>query len=193
MFERFTEAARTVVKAAVERAERAGAGSVTEEHLLLALLDLEGTPSAAALDRLGVAARRDQVVAALAEAARRAGLTRADAEALAGLGIDVAEIVSRVEAVHGTGALRGDRRVRRRLGGGGRLTTEAKGVLERSLRVALGRGDRYIGDEHLLLALAARPGPVADVLAEQGATYGALERALAKGAEGGEPGEGAVA
>ncbi|MEU6482988.1 Clp protease N-terminal domain-containing protein [Streptomyces sp. NPDC046887] len=189
MFERFTAAARTAVKAAVEHAERTGAGPVTEEHLLLALLDLEGTPSAAALDRLGVTARRDQVVAGLAEASRRAGLTRADAEALAGLGIDVAEIVSRVEAVHGTGALRGDRRFRRRFGGG-RLTPEAKGVLERSLRVALGRGDRYIGDEHLLLALAARPGPVADVLAEQGATYGALERALA---EGGEPGEGAVA
>ncbi|CAM5726826.1 hypothetical protein SBADM41S_09146 [Streptomyces badius] len=43
-------------------------------------------------------------------------------------------------------------------------------MLENSLRVALGRGDRFIGEEHLLLALTAKPGSVADVLAEHGAT-----------------------
>ncbi|WP_256105603.1 Clp protease N-terminal domain-containing protein [Streptomyces sp. ODS05-4] len=186
MFERFTSAARAVVKGAVAHAERSGSGTVTEEHLLLSLLDREGTPAAAALARLGVSARREQVAAGLADAARRAGLTRADAEALAGLGIDVTEIVARVEAVHGAGALRADRRGRPRRSGHRPFTTEAKAVLERSLRVALGRGDRHIGDEHLLLALAARPGPVADVLTEHGADYAALDRAL--GASDGPPG-----
>ncbi|MFF8830139.1 Clp protease N-terminal domain-containing protein [Streptomyces sp. NPDC015131] len=181
MFERFTTGARDVVKGAVGHAERADAGSVTEEHLLLALLDLEGTPSAAALAALGVTARRASVEAALADARRRGGMTRADADALADLGIDVTEVVSRVEAVHGAGALAGDRRAKRWWSGHRPFTRPAKDVLERSLRVALGRGDRHIGDQHLLLALAARPGVVADVLADHGATYTALERALPGG------------
>ncbi|MGW1141348.1 Clp protease N-terminal domain-containing protein, partial [Streptomyces zhihengii] len=56
------------------------------------------------------------------------------------------------------------------------FTREAKGVLERSLRIAVGRRDRAIGSEHLLLALAARPGVVAEVLADHGVTYGSVER-----------------
>lgn len=178
MFERFTEAARGAVKGAVSHAERADADSVTEEHLLLALLDLEGTRSAAALGALGVTDRRASVESALEEARRRGGLTRADADALADIGIDVTEIVSRVEAVHGTGALAGGRKPKRRWSGHRPFTRPAKDTLEQSLRVALGRGDRHIGDEHLLLALAARPGIVADVLADHGATYTALERAM---------------
>ncbi|OKK06465.1 peptidase [Streptomyces sp. CB03234] len=185
MFERFTEAARNVVKGAVTYAERVDADSVTEEHLLLALLDLEGTRSAVAFAALGITDRRASVESALAEARRRGGLTRADADALAGIGIDVTEIVSKIEAAHGPGALAGDRKPKRRWSGHLPFTRPAKGTLEQSLRVALGRGDRHIGDEHLLLALAARPGVVADVLAEHGATYGALERALPGSGEGG--------
>ncbi|GAA2513361.1 Clp protease N-terminal domain-containing protein [Streptomyces gobitricini] len=178
MFERFTEAARNVVEGAAVHAERADADSVTEEHLLLALLDLGGTRSAVAFDALGVTVRRPSVESALAEARRRGGLTRADTEALAGMGIDVAEIVSRVEAAHGTGALASGRAPKRRWSGHRPFTRPAKHTLEQSLRIALARGDRHIGDEHLLLALAARPGVVADVLADHGATYVALERAV---------------
>lgn len=51
--------------------------------------------------------------------------------------------------------------------------------------MALGRGDRFIGEEHLLLALTATPGTVADVLAEHGATYTSVHRALyGPGADG---------
>ncbi|WP_374227282.1 Clp protease N-terminal domain-containing protein [Streptomyces sp. JJ66] len=39
--------------------------------------------------------------------------------------------------------------------------------------------DRAIGDEHLLLAVTARRGAVAAVLAEHGVTYASVERALA--------------
>ncbi|MGW0559442.1 Clp protease N-terminal domain-containing protein [Streptomyces sp. NPDC003016] len=183
MFERFTKSARSAVKGAATEAERAGADSVTEEHLLLALLDQEGTRSSSALASLGIAGRREAVARALAEARRRGGLSKADQEALAGIGIDVTEIVSKVEATHGEGAMQSGRGPRRGLLTGHRpFTRQAKGVLEKSLRIALGRGDRHIGDEHLLLALTTQPGPVADVLTEYGATYGALERALREAA-----------
>lgn len=183
MFERFTKSAREVVKGAVEHAERVVSESVTEEHLLLSVLEREGTKAAFALSALGVTERRESLERALGEARRRGGISRADAEALAGLGIDVAEIVARVEGAHGRGALATGRRIRRRRPAGHRpFTREAKAVLERSLRAALARGDRHIGDEHILLALADGTGVVAEVLAEYGAPQAEVERVL----DGGE-------
>ncbi|MEU2901977.1 Clp protease N-terminal domain-containing protein [Streptomyces globisporus] len=178
MFERFTRGARATVKGAVAQAERAGAGSVTEEHLLLALLEQEGGRAAFAVTALGLHDRRASLDAAFAEARRRGGLTKADTDALAGIGIDLGAIVSRVEGAHGEGALDADRRGRRWWSGHRPFTPGAKTVLENALRVALGRGDRFIGEEHLLLALTAKPGVVADVLADHGATYTAVQRAL---------------
>ncbi|WP_166633361.1 hypothetical protein [Streptomyces sp. GC420] len=107
--------------------------------------------------------RRDDLVRALEEARRRGGVSRADAEALAGLGIDVAEIVARVEQTHGQGAPAGAGRRRRWWAGSGHrpFTREAKAVLERSLKSALGRGDRHVGDAHILPALADGPGAAA--------------------------------
>ncbi|MFG2567772.1 Clp protease N-terminal domain-containing protein [Streptomyces sp. NPDC048567] len=174
MFERFTKDARATVTGAVEHAGRTGAATVTGEHLLLALLDQEGGRAAFAL---GLVDRRESVEAALAEAGRRGGMSKADADALADIGIDLTAVVSRIEEAHGEGALRGDGGRRRRAGRPS-FSREAKKALEKSLRVALGRGDRSIGGEHLLLALTATPGPVADVLAEHGATYASVERAL---------------
>ncbi|MEU5217553.1 Clp protease N-terminal domain-containing protein [Streptomyces sp. NPDC020807] len=176
MFERFTKAARDVVRGAVEHAERGGAPAVGEEHLLLALLDREGTPAASAIRALCPPERRGSLLAGLAEARRRAGLSRADAEALASLGIDVGAIVERVEETHGVGALAGRR------SGSPRFSREAKTVLEKSLRVALARKDREIGDEHLLLALTTTGGVVAEVLADHGVTFTAVEAAVAPAA-----------
>ncbi|MFD8059581.1 Clp protease N-terminal domain-containing protein [Streptomyces cyaneofuscatus] len=178
MFERFTQGARATVKGAVAQAERTTAGSVTEEHLLLALLEQEGTRASFALAALGLSDRRSSLDASFAEARRRGGLTKADTDALAGIGIDVGAIVDRVEGTHGEGALAADRRSRRWWSGHRAFTPGAKSILEKSLRVALGRGDRFIGEEHLLLALTAAPGTVADVLAEHGATYATVHRAL---------------
>ncbi|MFJ2076885.1 Clp protease N-terminal domain-containing protein [Streptomyces anulatus] len=178
MFERFTRGARAAVKGAVAQAERAGANSVTEEHLLLALLEQEGGRTSFAVTALGLHDRRASLDAAFAEARRRGGLTRADTDALADIGIDIGAIVSRVEGAHGEGALAAGRTGRRWWSGHRPFTPGAKTVLENSLRVALGRGDRFIGEEHLLLALTAKPGVVADVLAEHGATYATVQRAL---------------
>ncbi|MDK0522162.1 Clp protease N-terminal domain-containing protein [Streptomyces sp. ML-6] len=184
MFERFTRGARETVTGAVAHAERTRAESITEEHLLLALLDRQDGRAGFALAALGLTDRRASVEADLAEARRRGGLTRADTEALAGLGIDVTEVVARVEEAHGEGALD---RGRRRGTGRRPFTRGAKDVLARSLRIATGRKDRSIGDEHILLALTACPGVAADVLAAHGATYETVDRALygAGGTDGG--------
>ncbi|MYV98031.1 Clp protease N-terminal domain-containing protein [Streptomyces sp. SID3343] len=184
MFEKFTSPARDVVRGAAERADQAGEADVGEEYMLAALLDAQGTQAAMALAAIGIAAGRDEIERSLAEARRRGGISRSDAEALAGLGIDVGEIVSRVEQTHGEGALAVPGRRRRLWPFGTRLTHTpftdgAKQVLEQSLRQALARGDKHIGDEHILLALTARPGVVADVLADHGVTTMAVLRALA--------------
>ncbi|MFC8669152.1 Clp protease N-terminal domain-containing protein [Streptomyces sp. NPDC057199] len=192
MFERFTRDARAVVLGAVEHAERLHAETVEEQHVLLALLDREASRASFALMSLGLAERKESVEQALAEARRRGGLSRADADALSGLGIDVSEIVSRVEEAHGEGALRsrggtGTGRGRGWLSGlvGGHrpFAQGAKDLLTESLRMALAQRDRYIGDEHLLLALAARPGVPAEVLADHGVTYESLRRVLYGGGE----------
>ncbi|GCD99320.1 Clp protease N-terminal domain-containing protein [Embleya hyalina] len=184
MFERFTGDARAVVRGAVEHAQRAEATEVGEEHMLAALLDGQGTSAAVALATIGFVAHRDEVARALARARRRGGVSPADQAALADLGIDVDEIVARVEQVHGEGALAVAPRRRRVWPFGGRsapgpFTEGAKRVLERSLREALERGDKHIGDEHILLALTSGPGVVADLLAEYGVTRVSVLRALA--------------
>ncbi|GAU65423.1 hypothetical protein SSP35_01_07640 [Streptomyces sp. NBRC 110611] len=184
MFEKFTADARAVVRDAAEQAGRTGSGTVGEPELLLALLDRKGSPAATALGALGVHKRRESVAEALAAVRRRGGISTADAAALAGLGIDVDEIVARVEQAHGVGALAADGAPGRRKRARRPFTAEAKSVLERALRIAAGRGERRLGDEHLLMALTARPGPAAAVLAEHGVTFADVLRVVG---EGGKP------
>ncbi|MFF4257313.1 Clp protease N-terminal domain-containing protein [Streptomyces sp. NPDC001663] len=184
MFERFTQDARAVVQGAVGHVERSGAQSVDAEHLLLAVLDREASRASFALASLGLAGgRKESVREAVVEARRHAGLSRADADALAGLGIDVSEIVARVEEVHGVGAMSGDRKDKGWWTGRRTFSRAAKSILEQSLRTAVSRGDRHIGDEHLLLALTLRPGVAAEVLADHGVTYESLIRVLYGGGE----------
>ncbi|MBQ0853459.1 Clp protease N-terminal domain-containing protein [Streptomyces sp. NPDC057621] len=199
MFERFTKDARAVVLGAVGHAERLDAETVEEQHLLLALLDREASRASFALTSLGLGGRRESVQRALAEARRRGGLSRADTDALSGLGIDVSAIVSRVEEAHGEGALEGSHGNAKGAGNdsgrGGKgwwagfvgqrrpFARGAKDVLTESLRMALAQQDRHIGDEHLLLALAARPGVPSEVLADHGVTYVSLRRVLYGGGE----------
>ncbi|MET7294473.1 Clp protease N-terminal domain-containing protein [Streptomyces griseoloalbus] len=183
MFERFTKDAREVVKGAVEHVAGVRAGTVDPEHLLLALLDREGSRASFALAALGLGERKESVRQALGEARRRAGLSRAETDALAGLGIDVSEIVARVEEAHGVGAMSGDRRDQGWWAGRRSFSRGAKDVLEGALRVAVARRDRHIGDEHILLALTARPGVPAEVLADRGVTYASVIRVLYGGGE----------
>ncbi|MEU9185999.1 Clp protease N-terminal domain-containing protein [Streptomyces sp. NPDC048484] len=206
MFERFTKDARAVVLGAVGHAERLDAERVEEQHMLLALLDREASRASFALMSLGLGGHSGSVERALAEARRRGGLSRADTDALSGLGIDVSAIVSRVEEAHGEGALeaahgdgkgggKGDGNGGGKGGGRGRgwwsgfvggrrpFAQGAKDLLTESLRIALAQQDRHVGDEHLLLALTARPGVPAEVLADHGVTYASLRRVLYGGGE----------
>jgi ATP-dependent Clp protease ATP-binding subunit ClpA len=178
MFERFTKDAREVVEGAVGHCERAGERTVGAEHLLLALLDRDSGRASTALAALGLAQRKASVREALDEARRRAGLSRADTDALAGLGIDVSEIVSRVEEAHGVGAMSGSRADRGRRPGRHSFDRGAKDVLEGALRSAVGRRERHIGDEHILLALTIRPGVEGEVLADHGVTYETVQGVL---------------
>ncbi|MET9151894.1 Clp protease N-terminal domain-containing protein [Streptomyces griseoflavus] len=178
MFERFTKDARDVVKAAVVHAERADARRVDAGHLLLALLDREGSRASFALAALGLDGRRESVREALELARRRGGLTQAETDALAGLGIHVPEIVARVEEAHGAGALSTGRRGGGRRSGHRPFEQEAKDVLTGALRAATALRDRRIGDQHLLLALTTRPGVPAEILADHGVTYASVTRVL---------------
>ena len=180
MFERFTKDARDVVKSAYAHVDGGGEGGavVEPEHLLLALLDREGSRGSFALAALGLGERRESVREALREARRRAGLPPAETAALAGMGSDVDENVARVEEAHGVGALAGDRKDKRWWSGRTSFGRGAKDVLESSLRVALAQRDRHIGDEHILLALTLRPGVPAEILADHGVTYEHLVRVL---------------
>ena len=50
--------------------------------------------------------------------------------------------------------------------------------------MVLARKEKTVGDEHLLLAMTARPGVVRDVLAGCGVTFDGVERVLGQGNEG---------
>jgi ATP-dependent Clp protease ATP-binding subunit ClpA len=184
MFERFTKDARAVAQAAVEHCEQSGVRSVDREHLLLALLDREASRTSFALAALGLRPEnKESVRQALADARRRAGLSQAESDALAGLGIDVSRIVARVEEVHGVGAMSGDRKDKEWWSGRRTFSRGAKDVLEKALRIAVAHRDRHVGDEHFLLALTVLPGVPGEVLADHGVTHESLTRVLYGGGE----------
>lgn len=169
MFERFTKRARAVVRLAGEESGALGHGHLGPEHLLLGLLQEDGGIGGQLLRGHGLSASGVRVD-------RRLSAGRFDAEGLAVLGIDLDEVRRRTEEAFGPGALdrrrpgRGDGRSR----GPGAVpfTAEAKRVLELSLREAVDLRHRYIGTEHLLLALVqADVAPAAALLAEHGVTY----------------------
>ncbi|MFD4643101.1 Clp protease N-terminal domain-containing protein [Lentzea sp. NPDC058436] len=166
--ERFTKEAREAVKAAVREAERVHAGEVGVEHLMLALLD---APVLAGFDL-----PRDELETAFRDYRRKGGLTKADAEALRGLGIDVDAVIESAEQSLGTGILRPGPR---RRWFGMPLEQDFKKALENSLRESRDLGHNYLGVEHILLALLQGKGIVAEVLNEREVTYGEIRKRAA--------------
>jgi ATP-dependent Clp protease ATP-binding subunit ClpA len=99
------------------------------------------------------------------------GLGEEDAEALATIGIDLEEVLRRVDPEPEAG------RPRART----RFSREAKKVLELSLREAVALHHNYIGTEHILLGLARAGDPlVRDALAASGVTQKGLRAAVAE-------------
>jgi ATP-dependent Clp protease ATP-binding subunit ClpA len=171
MFERFTKPARDVVVRANAHAADATATEVRPEHLLQGILDQDDCLAVQVLSGLGAPAVR--MGAALERHRLRYvdGLDAEDAEALGAIGIDLDEVVRRIDRNLG-GPAPTSRRPR--------FSRPAKKVLELALREAIALRHNYIGTEHLLLALV-RVGDrvVADTMASCGISAPALRAAVA--------------
>src|SRR5690242_1304192 len=148
MFERFTGPARAAVEGAREHAVATTAGEVRPEHLLMALLDRPDCLAVRVLDGLG--APVDRVRASLDGHRMHYvdGLDEDDVEALSAIGIDLDEVVRRID--RNLGGLGGERSGPRRV----RFSRDSRKVLELALREAVALRHNYIGTEHLLLGLA---------------------------------------
>jgi len=169
MFERFTADARMAVVEAQIVARQSGSVEIGPVHLLAGLVKKE----VPLLAELGIAT--EDIAAELARIRRRGGVSDADAEALTEFGIDVEQVVERIEQTHGEGALAGGLGPAKR--GHIPFTAQSKKTLELSLKEAVRLGDKHLGQEHILLALAQQR-DTDDVLARRGADYPTLRRAV---------------
>jgi|tagenome__1003787_1003787.scaffolds.fasta_scaffold20713288_2 ATP-dependent Clp protease ATP-binding subunit ClpA len=171
MFERFTDEARQVVVSSQDEARRLHHNFIGTEHLLLGLLDQEGSPTAAAFARHGLTHR-----SAVAVLQRFTGQEQLDAAALGTVGIDLDAVRDSVEAAFGPGALDTPSPDKgREVKGHIPFTRRAKKVLELSLREALALKSRSIADGHIALGLLREGEGVAmKVLADRGVDPAAL-------------------
>ncbi|WP_020662998.1 Clp protease N-terminal domain-containing protein [Amycolatopsis benzoatilytica] len=176
MFEKFTRDARMAVVEAQEAARESGAAEISAQAVFAGLARIQDGAAVRVLAELGIS--RDEVFAELARVRRRGGISDLDAAALTEFGIDVDQIVARIEESHGPGALArsGVRAKRNHLP----FTPDAKLALQMSLREAQELGDKELGQEHLLLALVKQRGPVADFLAARGVDYPAVRQAVGR-------------
>jgi ATP-dependent Clp protease ATP-binding subunit ClpA len=182
MFERFTTAARSVVAQSQEDARRLRHRYIGTEHLLLALAS-QDSGAGAVLHAEGLTAQgiEDAMVRLLGS--RSGSLGADDAAALRSIGIDLDEVIARIEENFGPVPLAAPpprprrwfplRRQRPATGGrqGGHLpfAGRSKKVLELSLREALRLGHRWIGTEHILLGLIREgEGLAAKIIVEAG-------------------------
>ncbi|WP_421734607.1 Clp protease N-terminal domain-containing protein [Cellulomonas sp.] len=172
MFERFAKDARESVVQAQEEARALGADRVGTEHVLLGIVRTPDTIAARALDRLGVG--HDAVLAAV----RTLPPGAIDADALAGVGIDLEAVRAQVEASFGPGAL--DARPAHSPSGHLPFETSAKKLLEIALREALRYKHRRIDTGHLLLAVVRLDDtPAARVLSSLGVGADRVHEAVA--------------
>lgn len=141
MFERFTQQAREVVKAAVVSGEALGVDRIGAEHLLLGIVTTAvPSPAADVLREVGIT--RQGLESAIANGEQ-------DARLLAELGIDMDEVKQRVERNFGEGSWA------RRSARKGHIpwSPDAKKALELSLRHALALKSKSIDAGHVLLGL----------------------------------------
>lgn len=181
MFERFTQAARSVVVEAQDQARRLGHPRIDCEHMLLAIC-ASATPAADALTGLGITPAT--IEAALPQPPTGRPFEGIDEDALAAIGIDLERVRASVEKFlqPASGGVRDDagrgpirRRRRTRIP----FSSNAKHCLERALRESSMNRDGYLGIEHLLLALTVVDSPVIGrVLASAGTDREAVRSAV---------------
>src|SRR2546430_7349719 len=142
MLERFGRDARATVRRAQSRARAEGAISLEAQHLLLALTEVPSGRAGRVIVSLG-----------LTQETVRQALDREMARALAAAGVHETPPVRRIPPTLGRGFPRWGQ--------------SAKLALKRTLEEALRRGDRTMGNEHLLLAIvSAEAGVIPRVLEE---------------------------
>lgn len=168
MFERFSREARAAVIAAQQVAHATTSRTIDTRHVLVALAEEVG-PAATALRDAGVDV--DRFTTDLRSALTAAGL---DPEALASLGIDLAAVRERTDAVFGPGAL--DRAGHSP--GHIPFTRDAKKALELALRETTRLKQKTIDGRHLLLGILRADCPGRDALTERGIDLDELRQAL---------------
>ena len=166
MFERFTREARRVVEAAQQEARSVGATHVRPEHLLVALADrcspllfLEAGPPVPLGDPSPITAAKLRAHLASQDP---------DAEALATLGISLADVRRAVEHAFGPEAWAPT------CAGRIPFAPETKRALENALREAVELHTRRIGAVELLLGLLRHGDVVCTLIARCGVDPGAL-------------------
>ena len=178
MLERFSRPARAVVERAVVLATEARAAEVRPEHLFAAVLEDHDSVAVRALGECGGDVERLERDLDRRRSRYADGLDDDDAAALASIGIDLEEVLRRLdEADPGRGDEVGRRRTRRRFSRG------SKKVLELALREAIALRHDHIGTEHLLLGLVRQDdavvrGTLADADVDVAALRGAVAEAV---------------
>ena len=152
MFERFTRNARAVVGGAQQSAIQANAPEVRPPHLLESLVSTDSILAMQVLAGLGAPGDEVRRVVRGLVTHYADGLDADDAEALRLLGIDLDEVLNRIdtELTDGRGPIPKGHKP---------FSRQSKKVLELSLREALRLGDGFIGTEHLLLGLLRADDP----------------------------------
>jgi ATP-dependent Clp protease ATP-binding subunit ClpA len=153
VFDRFNELAKRAVVAAQDAALSMGHDFIGTGHVLLGLTQTAG-PAGEALREHGVELKqaRDKTAQLLEEAGSAATGGQPAKDALASIGIDVAEIQRRADDTFGPGAFRFPRP---------RFTPRATKALQLTLREATALGHEHIDTGHLLLGLLAEGDGVA--------------------------------
>ena len=171
MFEKFTRPARDVVTRATAYAVASSAGETRPEHLFRALLDDETSLAVVVLSDAGAPAARLREELERQRSKYVDGLDDDDAEALKAIGIDLDEVVRRIDRNLGGPRVTPGRP---------RFSRSSKKSLELALREAIALKHRSIGAEHLLLGVV-RSGDrvVADTLAACGVEPAELRRRVA--------------
>jgi ATP-dependent Clp protease ATP-binding subunit ClpA len=161
MLERFAEQARTVVADTMATAQTQGLDEVRAEHLLMSLTRVADGSTAVVLTENGL----DEALVARVVGGPGALLDDGDRAALGALGIDVDDVLARIEEGLGPDALAPVSTTGRRP----RFTKEAKKALEMAVRTTTARHARTISVDDLLVGIVRADSPgVAKVLAAAG-------------------------
>jgi ATP-dependent Clp protease ATP-binding subunit ClpA len=148
VFEKFTDPAKRVLVLAQDEAMQQGHDYIGTEHVLVGLAGMPGTIAGSVLRDNGITvpALRAEIADVLVASGVQPLGAQAATEALATIGIDVAEIRRRADETFGPGKFHFPRPP---------FTPRAKKVLEHTLRQMVELHSDTIGPEHILLGILA--------------------------------------